>query len=407
MYKQTHSAAHSPLLIVMLILATAMGPLAMSSFIPAIPAIQQAFSVDTAVAQLTMSISMVAMAVFSLIYGALADRYGRRPVLLLGVAIAAIGSLASAFAPTIEWVIAGRALQAAGATSGLILTRVIVHDIYGDGRTASVLGYITVAMTLAPLLGPIFGGLLIETVGWQAVFVAVSILASGLFIVLSFKLPETKHATDKPASPLINHLALRELLTNPVLRRTLLFAALGQSTFMAFLAGAPHVIVSHFQLPASHYGLYFAVIPLGFAAGGFIAGRFSERIGYRLLMVVGAWGAVSSTLLALLLINSPLAQTPWVLFLPAAFVAFFHSVSAPGAQAEILSQAGLHAGVASGLSSFSQLVLGAVTAQTVGELVDHGPLMVMLVMAATSAAALFVLLRGFIDKQPSPQLKPL
>ena len=113
---------------------------------------------------------MISMAIFSLIYGSMADRHGRRAVLLVGVGAAVVGSLASAIAPSIEWAILGRALQAAGSTSGLILTRVIVHDIYGDKRTASVLGYIIAAMTLAPLVGPVIGGVLIEEYSWRYIF---------------------------------------------------------------------------------------------------------------------------------------------------------------------------------------------------------------------------------------------
>jgi len=186
------SLSNSRLFPVLLVLITALGPLAMSSFVPAIPAIQQSFGVSAAIAQLTLSISMVAMALSSLAYGGAADRLGRRPVVLAGIALAAVGSALCAWAPTIAWVIAGRILQAAGATAGFVLARVLVRDVYGDDRAAAVLGYITAAMALAPLIGPLAGGYLIDFAGWRSVFVAVGVTAVSLLILSALKLPETR-----------------------------------------------------------------------------------------------------------------------------------------------------------------------------------------------------------------------
>ena len=156
------SPAPSLTLIVSLVLATALGPLAMSSFIPAIPFIQDHFAVSTTTAQLTLTLSMLAMAVTSLAYGGLADRYGRKPVLIAGILVAVVGSLVCAVATSVGGVIAGRILQSGGASAGMVLTRVIVRDVYGDERSVTMLAYVTAAMAIAPLIGPIFGGYLID-----------------------------------------------------------------------------------------------------------------------------------------------------------------------------------------------------------------------------------------------------
>lgn len=378
---------------VLLVFATALGPLAMSSFIPAIPAIQQSFDISSSVAQLTMSVSMISMAIFSLVYGTLADRYGRRIVLLCGVALAVFGSYLSAIAPSIEWAIVGRALQAAGATSGLVLARVVVKDIAGSAKTASILGYITSAMTIAPLIGPIVGGQLIDAFGWRSVFWSVGSVAAVLLVLLYFRLPETKpsQAASDGKAALIPLRIWFELLANNDVRRYLLFAALAQSTFMAFLAGAPYVVMTHFGLSASHYGTYFFAVPISFALGGLIAGKFGDRVGHGTLMVFGAFSAVIASLGSFILIYLPNFNTPWVLFLPAAFVAIAQGVGMPGANTAILKAAGKHAGNASGLASFMGLILGAIAAQCVGHWIGLSMGVVALAMCITSLSAFLVL----------------
>ncbi|TQV86071.1 multidrug effflux MFS transporter [Exilibacterium tricleocarpae] len=372
--------------LLVLVLVTALGPLAMTSFIPAIPAIQRGFDVPPAVAQLTLSVSIWAMAVCSLFYGTLADSIGRRFVLLWGVAIAVIGSGLCALAPSIEWVIAGRALQAAGATSGFVLARVIVRDVYGDGRAASVLGYITAAMTLAPMFGPLLGGFLIETTGWRSVFASVGGIAALLWLLLAVQLPETRPASLPPTSAALDFPVFRQLLALNRYRRYLLFGTMSQCTFMAFLAGAPYIITHHFGLPATAYGFYFIGIPIGFALGSFMAGRYGDRIGRERLLTLGAAVSLLACSVAAAISHSTLF-TPWGLFLPAAAVAVAQGAALPGAQIGVLAAAGQRSGAASGLFSFSQLAVSGLVAQLVGLLIGFGPITVTAVMTATSALA--------------------
>ena len=393
----TNLAKASAGLIFILILATAIGPLAMSSFLPAIPEIQAEFNTSPAVAQLTMSVSMVSMAVFALIYGALADRYGRRPVLLLGIAIAVVGSLICALAPSITWAIVGRALQASGATSGMILTRVIVHDVYGDKRTASVLGYITASMTLAPIIGPVFGGLLIDLYDWRYVFVALTIFAMGLWLALYAQLPETRPDGLAAARRLVPVSDFVSLLTRGLVRRLILYAAVAHSTFMAFLGGVPFLIAVYYDLPATMYALYVLPVPLGFMLGGLLAGRYSERFDRFAIMRWSAWASMAAMMFAMLLLESSW-HSPWVVCLPTGFVALAIAFALPAVQTEVMSEANSLAGSASGLLSFCQLVVGAVVAQAVGWTATFGPYGVVLMMLACAILALILILLPGNDK---------
>ena len=372
-------------LLAVLVLSVSLGSLAMSSLVPAIPTIQLYFDVSSAVAQLTLSISMWSMAVCSLIYGALADRFGRRTMLLSGVGLAIVGSLICALAPSIDWVIVGRTLQAAGATAGFVLARVIVRDVYGDDRAASVIGYITAAVTLAPMIGPILGGYLIETAGWRSVFVAMVGIATFLWLLTVTQLPETRPAGCVAAGPLFDLRVFATLLKISQYRGYVLFGVMTHSTIIAFLAGAPYVVTHYFGSPATAYGLYFIVVPAGYVVGSFIAGRYGETIGHRRLLYMGSAGSLITGLVSLWLSSAP-GFTPWGLFLPMAVVAACQGMAMPAAQVAIMVAAGERSAAASGLFGFLQLVFSGLVAQLVGTIIGWGP--VVVTGAITLAAAL-------------------
>ena len=156
------------LFLVTLVAATALGPLAMQIFLPSLPLIQSDLGVSAVTAQLVLSLSMVAISFSLLIYGPLSDRFGRRPLLILGLALFLIGSLVGAFAPNITILVAGRTIQAVGGAAGLVLTRTIIRDIYGRERAASMIAYVTTAMVIAPMLAPAIGGIISDHLGWRA-----------------------------------------------------------------------------------------------------------------------------------------------------------------------------------------------------------------------------------------------
>ncbi len=390
--EERHSA--SALLLFVLVFATAIGPLAMSSFLPAIPEIQADFQTSSSVAQLTMSVSMVSMAFFSLIYGTMADRHGRRPVLLAGIGVAVVGSLACAVAPSIEWAILGRALQAAGATSGIILTRVIVHDIYGDERTASVLGYIIAAMTLAPLIGPVFGGILIEEYSWRFVFYGLAGMALLLWITLFVSLPETRKHAAPESEALIPLSDYQALMRRADVRNYLFYFALSQATFMAFLGGVPYLIAVYYDFPATLYALFVAPVALGYALGGLLAGRYADQIHHYLLVSYCSWFSAFAVLVGIAAIWLGF-DSIWSICLPAAIVSVAIGFASPAAQTEILKAAGRHSGSASGFTSFFQLAFSAVVVQLIGWSAVFGPYGVLVPMFACSlAAAMLISLTG-------------
>ena len=381
-----HKLASSRLFMLTLVLVTSLAPLAMSSFVPAIPAIQETFSVSGSVAQLTLSVSMLAMALASLAYGSLADRLGRRPVLLFGIAVGCLGSLICAIGPSIEIVILGRALQASGASAGFVLARVVVRDVYGDQRSASVLAYVTAAMTLAPMIGPILGGYLVYTTGWRAVFFAVAIIAACLFLVVAARLPETR-----PDSAHITHgqfgLGYWQVLRNATYLKFLAYGTMSQAAFFGFIAGAPYLMSEILGYPATVYGFYFLMVPAGYFSGSMIAGRYGRLLSHETSTLIGAIAGLLACILGWLWVAGA-STNPLALFIPAALLSVASGIGMPGAQAGMLAAAGEHVGAGSGLFSFVQLFASAISAQLVGGLQSSGATGLFSVMVAASALAL-------------------
>ena len=146
------------------------GPLAVHLFMPAIPAVKAALGLSDAFAQLTFSIALFGMAISTLFYGSLSDRYGRRPVLLSGLALFLIGSAISAVTDSALTLVLGRFVQAVGAGAGITLGRAIAQDVYGRDRMVKAIAYLTMAYTIGPMISPMVGGILIDTFGWRSVF---------------------------------------------------------------------------------------------------------------------------------------------------------------------------------------------------------------------------------------------
>jgi DHA1 family bicyclomycin/chloramphenicol resistance-like MFS transporter len=153
-------------LLALLTAATAIGPLSINVIVPALPGMARAFAADTAVVQLTVSAYLFVLAFSQLLLGPLSDRFGRRPVMLAGLGVAGVSCIIAAFAPNIESLIGARVLQAVGASSGMVMGRAIIRDLYSRDRAASMIGWVTMTVVVVPLFGPLVGGILESAFGW-------------------------------------------------------------------------------------------------------------------------------------------------------------------------------------------------------------------------------------------------
>lgn len=400
------TAARPPPSLAILVAVTAMGPLALNIFMPSMPAMPGLFDTDYATVQLTLSLFLGGLAVSQLLYGPLADRFGRRPLLLIGVALFLAGSLLALFAASIEMLIAGRLIQAVGGCAGLVLGRAIVRDLYERDKAASVIAYMIMAMVVAPMLGPLIGGYLHDWFSWRATFVLVAVFAAVVFAAVLLLAGETLPAP-QPLPGITGLLrAYGRLLRRPLFCGYAGQTALSSAGFFAFLGGAPYVVVDIMGRPAKEYGVYFALTALGYMFGNYLSGRMAVRVGIE--RMIGAGVTISFLgAAAMTVFGAAGALTPLALFGPMVLYSVGNGLSLPNGIAGAVSVDPLAAGTASGLSGFMQMAIGAGASVLTGVLIAgaDSQLPLTLVMLATTVLAILAhlaTLRALRAAAPAP-----
>ena len=372
-------------LILILVVATAIGPFSMQIFLPALPAIQAGFAVSAPTAQLAFSLSALAMAVATLLYGPLSDRLGRRPALIAGLVVYLAGSLICAFAGSIGLLILGRIVQAAGGCAGMVLGRAIVRDLYDRERSAAAIAYVTMAMVVAPMVAPAIGGVLTDLFGWPAVFLIGGALGVPVLMAVRGHLPETLAPREGsgPGWSMLGDFAT--LIRLPAFVGFALQGGFSMAVFFSFLAAAPYVMITVLERPPSEYGMMFIVVSAAFMAGNFAAARLAPRLGINRMVLGGSAGTLFGTLLLLVLVPA-VYTTPWALFLPMMVVSFTQGMSLPNSIAAAISIRPDLAGAASGLAGFLQMGTAAVAAQITGSIQAGTPYPMAIGMTVCAAS---------------------
>jgi MFS transporter, DHA1 family, multidrug resistance protein len=372
-----------------LVAISAIGPLALNIFMPSLPGLQKTFGIPYSTAQLTLTLYLIGMAVCQLGYGPLSDRFGRRPLLLIGLSIFVCASALASFAPSIEWLIAARLLQAIGGSAGIVLARAMVRDVFTREQSASMISYITMAFVLAPMVAPMIGGYLDGFAGWRGGFWLLSVLGLVVLIAAWFTLPET-HVNRGPGQDGANLLSgAVQLFSIPRFVTYTLTLAFTSAVFFSFLGGAPHMMVDVLHRTPIEYGLWFAVVSIGYMCGNFFSGRYTQVIGIdRMIM----WGCVVTSVggAVCLLAATFDALSPATLFLPMAFAAMGNGLTIPNGTAGAISVKPQLTGAAAGWSGFSQMACGAAASQLVGSLEGHYPFAIFWFMGGASVLALAV-----------------
>ncbi|MGB7298471.1 MAG: MFS transporter [Burkholderiaceae bacterium] len=386
-----------------LILFAMLGPFAMTSFVPALPAIGETFDIHSGAAQLVLTLSLIGTAFASLAYGKVSDWIGWHHAVLLGLAIACAGSIIAAAGSSIQMVIIGRLIQAIGAGSSFVLIRLIVYDAYGPSRSTAMLGYVTAAMALSPMFAPLIGGLIIDNYHWRWIFGTVAI---GSLIILCLTIRFFPAATETRSANQVNEFpgtSWLSLLRHPDFLRFSTVSVSAVATFYAFLSGAPHLLIgtTGVGLTATEYGVYYSLVPLGFLSGSFFAGRWGAQLGNNRLCLLGCslnlFGAVLAFSLVTVFGISPLAIVG-----PITIGAIGVGLANTGSQAGLVASSPERPGVASGLCAFGQLMISAVVVQLTGVLVGIGAIVVTLTMVVTAASGLIGYAWWSRESRPGP-----
>ena len=381
-----------------LVSITFIGPLSLHLFIPAMPAVKEAFGVSTGMAQLTMSLAMFSMAFFTVAYGGLSDRFGRKRVLLGGLVLFTCGAASCMAAANMPMLLAGRILQGAGAGCGVVLARAIARDVYGQDRVAQVIAYLTTAYVLGPMLAPPIGGHLTVLFGWRALFVLASLVGLVVILAVAFAVPETR--TRSAGAPRGVFAGYKSLLRRPRFVGFMLQPGMMSAAFFTQATAASFLATEHLGADAAKIGLWFFAFPVGFMAGSFISGRIGARRSIEFMTILGGViGVANGALLIGWLYFGGISMA--ALYIPGMFVSLAQGLSMPYAQAGAMAVDTELAGSASGAVVFSQLFWPAALQQLTGLLADG----TWVPMATVHFAAVIVaLLAGWMAARAEGEL---
>jgi DHA1 family bicyclomycin/chloramphenicol resistance-like MFS transporter len=376
-------------LVIVLALIAGLGPISIHVILPVLPSIKAAFQASNAVTQLTLTLGVVAMAVATIAFGPAADRYGRRPIVILGLALFIGGSALCIWSPNIETLIFGRLVQAFGGAAGIVVSRAIIRDMFSREETARVLGQVMSVVVLAPVLAPGIGGFIVAYAGWRYVFILASAMGVLALVVSLPALKETHKPTGEASSFAQMFRSFPGLLRTPAFIGYAGYAGCGMGMFMVIAGGVPFLMIDVFGRGPAAFGVFFMFLAASFLMGTIVSSRLTVRIGLDRMI---RWGSSGGAFFALAIAGLFLAgvSSPWAIFVPGVFMGFSHGLAMPNAQAGAVSVNPQIAGSASGLMTFLQMSIGAGFGQIAGML-PHATALPVTILIAVAGVSGFLL----------------
>lgn len=379
-------------LILLLTALVALGPVSISLYLPSMPALGIEFGANATEVQQSFTIFLVGFAVAQLVYGPLADRFGRRPVLIGGLGLYIAASLACALSPTIEAFLLSRLVQGLGACVGPVVARAVVRDRFERADAVRAFAFIGMAIAVAPALGPLIGGFLEVWFGWQAAFLFLMGYGGLMTALVVLRLPETiprrNAAATDPVRLLRNY---GRLLSNGRYLGFLAPITFGFGGLFAYNAAAPFLFIEGLGLTADGFGMLAVFTVAAYATGAWLAGLLQDRLSNLKTAKIGIVFFAAGAFLMLLLsgeLSILRVIGPMMLFV------FGFGLLMPSCTAAALHPFPRIAGSASAMMGFLQMGMGAAASLLVAAMFAGSALSVGLAMvaAAVLGAAGFIIL---------------
>ena len=366
-------------------------PLALNLFVPAMPDAARDLGVDINTIQLTFTAYLLTLAIGQLISGPLADYFGRKPVLLWGLALHVAGSVLAASANDITLLIAGRMLQALGGSTAMSLARTIIVDVHGRQGAAGKMGYMVMSIAIAQSIAPTLGGFLNLWFGWSSTFLLPLVIGTGVALAAVKWLPET--CQQKSDGLRIGRVLVqyRQVLSSSEYLGYALSTTFIATVFYMFMGSSPYIVVDQLGGNSAQFGSWFLAVSLAFMTGSLLSTRLAQTLNIdRMVMLGNSLSLLGTLLLLWFALQHQLSL--WTLFAPMSVVTLGRGLSQPNAQsgaiACALSFPNTAAGTASGLMGFIQLLIGAVMAQITPWLMHQGLIVLMGCMVAAPVLAM-------------------
>jgi DHA1 family bicyclomycin/chloramphenicol resistance-like MFS transporter len=386
---------------VVLGLISAIGPFAIDMYLPALPSIGQTLGASMGAVQASLMAFFIALGIGQMVYGPLSDMFGRKLPLYSSLLVFGLGSIGCALAPDIQTLITMRFIQGLGASAGMVIPRAIVRDLHTGVDAARLMSMLMLVFSVSPILAPLVGSVLIEWSGWRSVFWAVTVIAVLCTVLLRTSLPETRPPEQRLDSSVRSAFAAwGELLRDRHFLGLVFIGAFGMSSFFAYLANSPFIMIDHYGLTPRQYSIAFAVNAASFIGVSQFTGKLAARFGLRKMVNVAVTG-YALVMLFLLLQNLAGVDRLDVLIVTMLIGFGFLGLVVPATSVLALDNHGAIAGSASALMGTLQFLTGAVVMAITGQFVDGSarPMVVALTSCALIAWTITRLTLG--GKQPA------
>lgn len=382
-HRQLHT--DSRWLLALLAALVALGPLSVDMYLPAMPTMMRAFDTDISQMQLTLSSYLTGFALFHLACGPLADRFGRKPVLIGGTLLFVAACVGCSLSDSVGEMLLFRFLQGIGACVGPTLARAVARDVYGPSGAARALSLIAMLMALAPAVAPTLGGVLLLVLPWPSVFIFLAVYGAVMIVLIHVFLAESLPQVQS-LHPLAIARNYAQLLVDPFFLTVTITSGLVYAGLIVYLASSSFVYIDMLGVPPQYFGLIFLGSVAGYMAGSGLSARLSERHDSEQIMQLGVVMAMVSGCL-LLASSSTWPTSVLALMLPMMVYSIAMGLVLPHAMAVALRPFPHIAGTASALLGFIQMSLSAVASAMTGQFLSTTPEpMVWMLLAITSAS---------------------
>ncbi len=358
----TDRTVMSPAVIVLLLtLLMGLQPVTTDLYLPALPTIARALDASAGATQLTLSVLIICFGLAQLVCGPLADRFGRRPVLLVGMALYAVASVLSAFAPSIEWLILWRALQGATMAAAVTCGRSIVRDLFPPHEGARMLSRALTGLGLIAIASPIVGGLAVQWIDWHAALLVLALFGAATLAFIAWRFEETVPQRNPQAlQPRMLWRNGRAVLADPTFRAWTALASFTYAGLFLFLAGSSFVFTEVLGVSRASYGLLMATNSIAYVGGTMLCRRLLAAWGLRrTVRLAGGFTLAGGLMLAGLAFAG--VHQPLAILVPMWLYSLAHGIHQPCGQAGAVGPFPEKAGAAAAMSGFL-MTLGAFVA---------------------------------------------
>ncbi|WP_343728265.1 multidrug effflux MFS transporter [Duganella sp.] len=389
----------------MLAALSMIGPFSIDAYLPAFPNIQATLHATPLEVQQSLTFYMLAFAGMVLWHGALSDAFGRRNVILVSLAMFAIGTLGCASAHTVHYLWVFRIMQGVSAGAGVVVGRAIIRDLYEDAAAARLLSLVTMIFSIAPAIAPILGGWIVTLSDWRAIFLSLLAYSVLLFIFCYRRLPETLPPEKRhPFNPRFLVRNYGEILRSPLFHFKTGVVALNFAGLFIYISAAPVFLPEQLQLGASQFGWLFIPSVSGVFLGALAANRMAGKMTFSRQIGIGFCFLLAASVFNLIYHVFLPPSLPWTV-LPMLFYTFGMSVVAPGATLLALDLFPHIRGTVASCQSFAVTLLGAIVAGVIAPVLSHSALWLAAGQTVFSASALVLWLtsryyRSILSRYP-------